>query len=285
MNSAGHLHRVIGVRELMRQRRSPTIFPTAPSGPGDTPRCGDLQQGEPAARHDFQRHLRSRQPVDLLERSGRVARQQLKPDLRRARSPTRTTPATSSPWSKQGNRSRASTCTTGWDVGSPARSETPRPSPAYEGWNLLQERANNNSVSANHLTGLGLDQPFLRTAGSSTSYYLSDALESIVGSPPRPGPCRPHDRPCDRLTDRPADRPAKRWLHVGVGDVDSLCSLILEGLKETKAVHHIVQPGPPSESFCEPIRLGEEVHLEPELVCVRFATGLRHALVPHPGVP
>ena len=29
--------------------------------------------------------------------------------------------------------------------------------------------------------GLGLDQPLLRTAGSSTSYYLSDALGSIVG--------------------------------------------------------------------------------------------------------
>jgi RHS repeat-associated protein len=34
---------------------------------------------------------------------------------------------------------------------------------------------------ANYLTGLSLDQPFFRTAGSSTSYYLSDALGSIVG--------------------------------------------------------------------------------------------------------
>jgi RHS repeat-associated protein len=53
--------------------------------------------------------------------------------------------------------------------------------PAYDGWNLVQERASNGSVSANYLIGLGLDQPFLRTAGSSTSYYLSDALGSIVG--------------------------------------------------------------------------------------------------------
>lgn len=54
--------------------------------------------------------------------------------------------------------------------------------PAYDGWNLVQERASNgNSVVANYLTGLGLDQPFVRTAGSSTSYYLSDALGSIVG--------------------------------------------------------------------------------------------------------
>jgi RHS repeat-associated protein len=46
----------------------------------------------------------------------------------------------------------------------------------------VQERASNgNSVTANYLTGLRLDQPFLRTAGSSTSYYLSDALGSIVG--------------------------------------------------------------------------------------------------------
>jgi hypothetical protein len=36
-------------------------------------------------------------------------------------------------------------------------------------------------VSANYLTGLGLDQPFIRTARSSTNYYLSDALGSIVG--------------------------------------------------------------------------------------------------------
>jgi RHS repeat-associated protein len=54
--------------------------------------------------------------------------------------------------------------------------------PAYDGWNLVQERASNgNSVVANYLTGLGLDQPFIRTAGSSTSYYLPDALGSIVG--------------------------------------------------------------------------------------------------------
>jgi RHS repeat-associated protein len=53
--------------------------------------------------------------------------------------------------------------------------------PAYDGWNMVQERASNNSVSANYLTGLELDQPFIRTAGSSTSYYLSDALGSIVG--------------------------------------------------------------------------------------------------------
>ena len=45
----------------------------------------------------------------------------------------------------------------------------------------MQERANNGSVTANYLVGLGLDQPFIRTAGSSTSYYLSDALGSIVG--------------------------------------------------------------------------------------------------------
>jgi RHS repeat-associated protein len=36
-------------------------------------------------------------------------------------------------------------------------------------------------VAADYLTGLGLDQPFVRTAGGSTAYYLSDALGSIVG--------------------------------------------------------------------------------------------------------
>jgi RHS repeat-associated protein len=57
--------------------------------------------------------------------------------------------------------------------------------PAYDGWNLVQERASNgNSVVANYLTGLGLDQPFVRTAGSSTSYYLSDALASTTGTVP-----------------------------------------------------------------------------------------------------
>lgn len=53
--------------------------------------------------------------------------------------------------------------------------------PAYDGWNLVQERDGSGAVAAEYLTGLGLDQPFLRTAGLSTSYYLSDALGSIVG--------------------------------------------------------------------------------------------------------
>jgi RHS repeat-associated protein len=53
--------------------------------------------------------------------------------------------------------------------------------PAYDGWNLVQERGSDGSVSADYLNGLGLDQPFLRTAGSSTDFYLSDALGSIVG--------------------------------------------------------------------------------------------------------
>lgn len=53
--------------------------------------------------------------------------------------------------------------------------------PAYDGWNLVQERDGSGAVAADYLTGLGLDQPFVRTAGSSTSYYLSDALGSIVG--------------------------------------------------------------------------------------------------------
>lgn len=52
----------------------------------------------------------------------------------------------------------------------------------HDGWNLVQERASNNSVRANYLSGLALDQPFIRTPSSgSASYYLSDALGSIVG--------------------------------------------------------------------------------------------------------
>jgi hypothetical protein len=149
MSSPGHLHRVVGVRELMRQRRSPTILATATTRPAVTPRWGTYSRVSlpPATTSNAVYNLANR----LTPWNGAVvSRQQLEPDLRRARSPTRTTPATSSPWFKQGNRSRGSTCTRGWDVGSPARSQSPRPSPAYEGWNLLQERANNNSVSANY---------------------------------------------------------------------------------------------------------------------------------------
>jgi len=83
---------------------------------------------------------------------------------------------------KQGNQTRGSNTYDGlWRrvVRTIGNSTT---KPAYDGWNLVQERASNgNSVVANYLTGLGLDQPFVRTAGSSTSYYLSDALGSIVG--------------------------------------------------------------------------------------------------------
>jgi RHS repeat-associated protein len=53
--------------------------------------------------------------------------------------------------------------------------------PAYDGWNLVQERDGSGTVTADYLTGLGLDQPFVRTAGGATAYYLSDALGSIVG--------------------------------------------------------------------------------------------------------
>jgi RHS repeat-associated protein len=53
--------------------------------------------------------------------------------------------------------------------------------PAYDGWNLVQERDGSGTVAADYLTGLGIDQPFVRTAGGSTAYYLSDALGSIVG--------------------------------------------------------------------------------------------------------
>ena len=83
---------------------------------------------------------------------------------------------------KQGNQTRGSNTYDGLGrrvVRTIGNSTT---KPAYDGWNLVQERASNgNSVTANYLTGLGLDQPLLRTAGSSTSYYLSDALGSIVG--------------------------------------------------------------------------------------------------------
>jgi RHS repeat-associated protein len=54
--------------------------------------------------------------------------------------------------------------------------------PVYDGWNLAQERSSTGSVTADYLTGLGLDQPFVRTPSSgSAEYYLSDALGSIVG--------------------------------------------------------------------------------------------------------
>jgi hypothetical protein len=45
----------------------------------------------------------------------------------------------------------------------------------------VQERASNGSVSADYITGLGLDQPFLRQEASTTNYFLSDALGSIMG--------------------------------------------------------------------------------------------------------
>jgi RHS repeat-associated protein len=83
---------------------------------------------------------------------------------------------------KQGNQTRGSNTYDGLGrrvVRTIGNSTT---KPAYDGWNLVQERASNgNSVVANYLTGLGLDQPLLRTAGSTTSYFLSDALGSIVG--------------------------------------------------------------------------------------------------------
>jgi RHS repeat-associated protein len=83
---------------------------------------------------------------------------------------------------KQGNQTRGSNTYDGLGrrvVRTIGNSTT---KPAYDGWSLVQERASNgNSVVANYMTGLGLDQPFVRTAGSSTSYYLSDALGSIMG--------------------------------------------------------------------------------------------------------
>jgi len=83
---------------------------------------------------------------------------------------------------KQGNQTRGSYLYDGLGrrVSRTVGNSTTKP--AYDGWNLAQERASNGSVTANYLTGLGLDQPFIRTPSSgSARYYLSDALGSIVG--------------------------------------------------------------------------------------------------------
>jgi YD repeat-containing protein len=73
---------------------------------------------------------------------------------------------------KQGNQTRGSFVYDGLGrrVSRTVGNSTTKP--AYDGWNMAQERASNGNVSANYLTGLGLDQPFIRTAGSSTNYYL-----------------------------------------------------------------------------------------------------------------
>jgi hypothetical protein len=55
--------------------------------------------------------------------------------------------------------------------------------PAYDRWNLVQRRAaNGNSVTANYLTGIGLDQPLLRTVGPSTSFNPIDRSRPTMAS-------------------------------------------------------------------------------------------------------
>ena len=49
----------------------------------------------------------------------------------------------------------------------------------YDGANPVQELSG-ASVTANLLTGLGIDEVFARTEGASTDHYLSDALGSTV---------------------------------------------------------------------------------------------------------
>jgi hypothetical protein len=100
MSAPGHLHRVVGVRELMRQRRSPTILATATTRPAVTPRWGTYSRVSlpPATTSNAVYNLANR----LTPWNGAVvSRQQLEPDLRRARSPTRTTPQPAHPGSSR----------------------------------------------------------------------------------------------------------------------------------------------------------------------------------------
>ena len=52
----------------------------------------------------------------------------------------------------------------------------------YDGWNVVQEKDAQNQVTANVLSGLGLDEWLSRAPSSgSATYYLTDALGSTVG--------------------------------------------------------------------------------------------------------
>ncbi len=51
----------------------------------------------------------------------------------------------------------------------------------YDGLNPVQELNSTNQVIANLMTGLRIDEFFTRTASSTTSTFLADALGSIVG--------------------------------------------------------------------------------------------------------
>ncbi|MGH8525570.1 MAG: RHS repeat domain-containing protein, partial [Gammaproteobacteria bacterium] len=50
----------------------------------------------------------------------------------------------------------------------------------YDGQNFVQERDAGNAVTANVLTGLGLDEVYARTKGAVTSSYLIDHLGTII---------------------------------------------------------------------------------------------------------
>lgn len=93
---------------------------------------------------------------------------------------------------KQGNQTRGSYTYDGVGRRVVRTTGNSTTKPAYDGWNLVQERASNgNSVTANYLTGLGLDEPLLRTAGHrlAITYPMRSARSSDWQA--RPGPCRP----------------------------------------------------------------------------------------------
>ena len=50
----------------------------------------------------------------------------------------------------------------------------------YDGANAVQELNGSNSIVANHLTGLGIDEIFTRTEGATTKTLISDALGSTI---------------------------------------------------------------------------------------------------------
>jgi RHS repeat-associated protein len=50
----------------------------------------------------------------------------------------------------------------------------------YDGLNIAQEQDGTGAVSANLLTGLGLDEVFQRTSGGTNRDFLTDALGSVV---------------------------------------------------------------------------------------------------------
>ena len=50
----------------------------------------------------------------------------------------------------------------------------------YDGWNFAQERDQANAVTANVLSGLGLDEVYARIKGAATSSLLTDHLGTII---------------------------------------------------------------------------------------------------------